>query len=149
MAACGGDCTTFSASNAKWFKLNAGGYDPSTKLWAADKLRASEQCIISMLRAHINHVQMIILGYPPFPLSLRQDNMYVTFLINIFRSLRNIYIAHTQRNVGHWNQSLIHSNHLCWHAPSIALHSVTPQFYPSCAYVSPKHLIVFFYIFVT
>jgi hypothetical protein len=41
MASCDGDCTSFSASNAKWFKLDAGGYDPDTKQWAADLLRAS------------------------------------------------------------------------------------------------------------
>lgn len=41
MASCDGDCTGFSANNAKWFKLDAGGYDPETKQWAADQLRAS------------------------------------------------------------------------------------------------------------
>lgn len=41
MASCNGDCTNYSANNAKWFKVDAGGYDPSTKLWAADQLRAS------------------------------------------------------------------------------------------------------------
>jgi len=38
MASCNGDCTTFNASSAKWFKLDAGGYDNGQ--WASAKLMA-------------------------------------------------------------------------------------------------------------
>jgi hypothetical protein len=40
MASCNGDCTTFNATSAKWFKLDAGGYDNGQ--WAAAKLMAGE-----------------------------------------------------------------------------------------------------------
>ncbi|KAG5638868.1 hypothetical protein H0H81_009171 [Sphagnurus paluster] len=41
MASCNGNCETFSASNAQWFKIDAEGYDPTTKQWAAAKLIAN------------------------------------------------------------------------------------------------------------
>lgn len=36
MASCNGDCASFDASNAKWFKIDAAGY--SNGKWAATKL---------------------------------------------------------------------------------------------------------------
>ncbi|TFK68673.1 hypothetical protein BDN72DRAFT_768969 [Pluteus cervinus] len=36
MASCGGDCTTFNADNARWFKIDAMGYQDGQ--WAANKL---------------------------------------------------------------------------------------------------------------
>ncbi|PPQ62930.1 hypothetical protein CVT24_006170 [Panaeolus cyanescens] len=35
MTSCNGDCSTFSANSARWFKIDAAGYDPNTKQWAA------------------------------------------------------------------------------------------------------------------
>jgi hypothetical protein len=40
MASCNGNCVTFNATSAKWFKLDAGGYDNGQ--WAAAKLIAGE-----------------------------------------------------------------------------------------------------------
>ena len=40
MANCNGDCSSFSANSAKWFKIDEDGYDPSTKTWAAARLIA-------------------------------------------------------------------------------------------------------------
>ncbi|KAF9454001.1 lytic polysaccharide monooxygenase [Macrolepiota fuliginosa MF-IS2] len=79
MASCDGDCTKFSANGAKWFKVDAGGYDPSTKQWAADQLRASNNTWTSTVPAGL------------------QAGQYL---------MRNEIVA---------------------------LHSQTPQFYPSCA----------------
>lgn len=36
MTSCDGDCTSFDASNAKWFKVDASGY--SNGKWAATQL---------------------------------------------------------------------------------------------------------------
>ncbi|KAF9049936.1 glycosyl hydrolase family 61-domain-containing protein [Panaeolus papilionaceus] len=41
MTSCNGDCSTFSANGAKWFKIDAAGYDPNTKQWAAAVLIAN------------------------------------------------------------------------------------------------------------
>ncbi|KAF5322741.1 hypothetical protein D9619_002012 [Psilocybe cf. subviscida] len=41
-----GDCSTFSANGARWFKLDADGYDPSFKAWAAAKLIAGTYPIV-------------------------------------------------------------------------------------------------------
>lgn len=41
MTSCDGDCTTFSAAGARWFKLDAAGYYGADRQWAADKLRES------------------------------------------------------------------------------------------------------------
>jgi len=38
MASCGGDCSKFAANNAQWFKIEAEGYDSSSRQWAAAKL---------------------------------------------------------------------------------------------------------------
>ncbi|CAL1707592.1 unnamed protein product [Somion occarium] len=40
MASCNGDCTKFNPSGAKWFKIDAAGYDSSSKQWASAKLVA-------------------------------------------------------------------------------------------------------------
>jgi hypothetical protein len=44
MTFCSGGCSNFSANNAQWFKLDADGYDSSTKHWASDKLISSWSC---------------------------------------------------------------------------------------------------------
>jgi len=41
MANCNGNCATFSANAAQWFKIDYQGYDPATEQWAADKLIAA------------------------------------------------------------------------------------------------------------
>ncbi|GLB37643.1 putative glycosyl hydrolase family 61 [Lyophyllum shimeji] len=81
MASCNGDCTTFLASNARWFKLDAAGYDPSTRQWAADQLRANDNSWVSTIPA----------GIAPGQYLMRNE--------------------------------------------IVALHSITPQFYPSCSQV--------------
>ncbi|KAF8070660.1 glycosyl hydrolase family 61-domain-containing protein [Lyophyllum atratum] len=81
MASCNGDCATFSANNARWFKLDAEGYEPSTREWAADKLRANNNSWVSTIPA----------GLTPGPYLIRNE--------------------------------------------IVALHSITPQFYPSCSQV--------------
>jgi Auxiliary Activity family 9 (formerly GH61) len=40
MTSCNGDCTTFAANDAHWFKIDAAGYDSGNKQWAAAKLIA-------------------------------------------------------------------------------------------------------------
>lgn len=40
MASCNGDCSTFTASDGKWFKIDQGGYTNTNKQWASDKLIA-------------------------------------------------------------------------------------------------------------
>lgn len=42
MTSCGGDCSTFQANDAQWFKIDAEGYDAASKQWAAAKLIASK-----------------------------------------------------------------------------------------------------------
>lgn len=42
MTSCGGDCSTFQANDAQWFKVDADGYDAASKQWAAAKLIASK-----------------------------------------------------------------------------------------------------------
>lgn len=81
MASCDDDCTKFSASNARWFKVDAGGYDPNTKQWAADQLRANNYTWTSTIPAQLKTGQYLI----------RHE--------------------------------------------IVALHSQTPQFYPSCTQV--------------
>jgi len=81
MASCNDDCTSFSASNARWFKLDAVGYEPSTRQWAADKLRANNNSWVSTIPA----------GIAPGQYLMRNE--------------------------------------------IIALHSITPQFYPSCSQI--------------
>ncbi|CAA7261663.1 unnamed protein product [Cyclocybe aegerita] len=41
MTSCSGDCSNFGANDARWFKIDASGYDPSTRQWAAAKLIAN------------------------------------------------------------------------------------------------------------
>ncbi|PPQ77226.1 hypothetical protein CVT25_011072 [Psilocybe cyanescens] len=41
MTSCDGDCSSFSANPARWFKVDADGYDPSNKQWAAARLIAN------------------------------------------------------------------------------------------------------------
>ena len=41
MASCNGDCSTFAANDALWFKIDADGYDSTTRQWAAAKLISS------------------------------------------------------------------------------------------------------------
>ncbi|TFK23662.1 glycoside hydrolase [Coprinopsis marcescibilis] len=53
MAACDGDCSTFSANNAQWFKLDDGGYFPDERLWAADKLRNDDNSWTSTIPANL------------------------------------------------------------------------------------------------
>lgn len=43
MASCNGDCTTFTTDNARWFKLDATGYENGQ--WGAAKLISGE-CVI-------------------------------------------------------------------------------------------------------
>ncbi|KAF5380590.1 hypothetical protein D9615_004610 [Tricholomella constricta] len=81
MASCNGDCTTFSANSARWFKLDAEGYDPATRQWAADKLRANDNSWVSTIPA----------GLAPGQYLIRNE--------------------------------------------IVALHSITPQFYPSCTQI--------------
>ncbi|KAJ2931220.1 hypothetical protein H1R20_g5796, partial [Candolleomyces eurysporus] len=38
MASCGGDCSSFSANDAQWFKIDASGYSSEDRQWAAAKL---------------------------------------------------------------------------------------------------------------
>ncbi|KIM45277.1 lytic polysaccharide monooxygenase [Hebeloma cylindrosporum] len=38
MTSCNGDCSTFAANGALWFKIDADGYDSPTRQWAAAKL---------------------------------------------------------------------------------------------------------------
>ncbi|KAH6914292.1 glycosyl hydrolase family 61-domain-containing protein [Coprinopsis sp. MPI-PUGE-AT-0042] len=40
MTSCEGDCSTFSANNARWFKLDDAGFITEGRQWGADKLRA-------------------------------------------------------------------------------------------------------------
>jgi len=40
MTSCNGDCTTFPANDARWFKIDAVGYDSAKQQWAAAKLIA-------------------------------------------------------------------------------------------------------------
>ncbi|KAG5648629.1 hypothetical protein DXG03_003240 [Asterophora parasitica] len=60
MASCGGDCTNFSASSARWFKLDAEGYDPAIRQWAADKLRANDNSWVSTIPAGLAPGQYLI-----------------------------------------------------------------------------------------
>ncbi|EKM80723.1 hypothetical protein AGABI1DRAFT_71213 [Agaricus bisporus var. burnettii JB137-S8] len=60
MASCDGDCTGFSANNAKWFKLDAGGYDPETKQWAADQLRANGNTWTSNIPSQLKPGQYLV-----------------------------------------------------------------------------------------
>lgn len=38
MASCGDDCSSFSANNARWFKIDASGYSGDDRQWGAGKL---------------------------------------------------------------------------------------------------------------
>ncbi|KAF8160838.1 glycosyl hydrolase family 61-domain-containing protein [Crassisporium funariophilum] len=82
MASCNGDCATFGANDARWFKIDADGYDPSNRQWAAAKLIASGSSWTSTIPAALAPGQYLI---------------------------RNEIIA---------------------------LHSSTPQFYPSCSQIT-------------
>ncbi|KAG7098825.1 hypothetical protein E1B28_000729 [Marasmius oreades] len=84
MTFCNGDCRSFSVTGAKWFKLDAGGYDTETKLWASDKLRMDNNSWKSTIPASLSPGQYLI---------------------------RNEIIA---------------------------LHSITPQNYPSCGQLNVK-----------
>ncbi|TEB37410.1 hypothetical protein FA13DRAFT_1726506 [Coprinellus micaceus] len=81
MASCSGDCSSFSANSAKWFKVDASGYSASDRQWAAAKLIAAQSSWTSTIPSNLAPGQYL---------------------------LRNEIIA---------------------------LHSVTPQFYPSCIQV--------------
>lgn len=134
MASCNGDCTKFPASSAKWFKLDAGGYDPTSRQWAADKLRASE---------HILH----IFGPSSDQILLKDDNSWVStipaelapgqyasfiFLITYCLSdlVNSLYAMKCKYPIS--NRDLVVEIKIL---SSVALHSITPQFYPSCSYV--------------
>ncbi|KAF8639584.1 hypothetical protein AX17_001485 [Amanita inopinata Kibby_2008] len=82
MTSCNGDCSTFVTDNAKWFKLDADGYDPSSKQWAADKLRANNNSWTSTIPS----------GLAPGQYLIRNE--------------------------------------------IVALHSSSPQFYPSCSQIN-------------
>ncbi|KAL4255029.1 Endo-beta-1,4-glucanase D [Abortiporus biennis] len=41
MASCGGSCSSFDSTNAKWFKVDAAGYDSAKNTWASDDLIAN------------------------------------------------------------------------------------------------------------
>ncbi|KAJ3561832.1 hypothetical protein NP233_g9955 [Leucocoprinus birnbaumii] len=60
MASCDGDCTSFLASNAKWFKVDARGYDPNTKKWATDQLEANNCTWTSTIPAHLETGQYLM-----------------------------------------------------------------------------------------
>ncbi|KAI3618705.1 endoglucanase iv precursor [Moniliophthora roreri] len=51
MTSCNGDCSSFMVTGARWFKIDAGGYDQSTRQWAADKLRADNNSWTSIVPA--------------------------------------------------------------------------------------------------
>uniref|UniRef100_A0A8H7Y7J9 lytic cellulose monooxygenase (C4-dehydrogenating) n=1 Tax=Psilocybe cubensis TaxID=181762 RepID=A0A8H7Y7J9_PSICU len=51
MTSCNGDCSLFSANTARWFKIDADGYDPSNKQWAAAKLIANNFSWVSTIPA--------------------------------------------------------------------------------------------------
>ncbi|KAF9263380.1 hypothetical protein L218DRAFT_927969 [Marasmius fiardii PR-910] len=84
MTFCNGDCRSFSVTGAKWFKLDAGGYDADAKLWASDQLRMDNNSWKSTIPASLAPGQYLI---------------------------RNEIIA---------------------------LHSITPQNYPSCVQLDVK-----------
>ncbi|KAF9524004.1 glycosyl hydrolase family 61-domain-containing protein [Crepidotus variabilis] len=81
MTSCNGNCSSFKANDAQWFKIDADGYDPSTKQWAAAKLIADGASWTSTIPA----------GLAPGQYLVRNE--------------------------------------------IIALHSSTPQYYPSCSQV--------------
>ncbi|TFK44421.1 glycosyl hydrolase family 61-domain-containing protein [Crucibulum laeve] len=60
MTSCNGDCTKFAANDAKWFKVDASGYDPTTKLWAADNLIADNNSWTSTIPAALAPGQYLI-----------------------------------------------------------------------------------------
>ncbi|KAF5370561.1 hypothetical protein D9758_001885 [Tetrapyrgos nigripes] len=68
MASCNGDCALFSAREAQWFKIDAEGYDPNTKQWAADRLRANNNSWVSTVPTGIESGQYVS-AYDCFPLS--------------------------------------------------------------------------------
>ncbi|KAF8813765.1 hypothetical protein BYT27DRAFT_7130798 [Phlegmacium glaucopus] len=82
MTSCNGDCTTFPANDARWFKIDAVGYDSVNQQWAAAKLIANNASWTSII-----------------PVGLAPGQYLIRFEI-------------------------------------IALHSSTPQFYPSCSQVN-------------
>lgn len=70
MASCDGDCSSFTASDGTWFKIDQGGY--TNGQWASDELIASTSDCFRHSEQHINiprfAMQMAINGLPPFPL---------------------------------------------------------------------------------
>ena len=52
MASCNGDCSSFTASNGKWFKIDQGGY--TNGQWASDKLIASTSDCFRCFESCIN-----------------------------------------------------------------------------------------------
>ncbi|KAK7687070.1 hypothetical protein QCA50_009570 [Cerrena zonata] len=61
MASCNGDCTKFSdPSSAKWFKIDAAGYDSSKKQWASAKLIADGASWTSTIPASLAAGQYLI-----------------------------------------------------------------------------------------
>jgi hypothetical protein len=58
MTSCGGSCSTFTANDAMWSKVDGEGHDPSSKQWAAAGLIASKliTVLINLLRAPLKHV---------------------------------------------------------------------------------------------
>ncbi|KAF9010490.1 glycosyl hydrolase family 61-domain-containing protein [Cyathus striatus] len=60
MTSCDGDCSSFAANEAKWFKLDASGHDPSTKLWAADVLRQNNNSWSSTVPSQLSVGQYLV-----------------------------------------------------------------------------------------
>ncbi|KAF8335913.1 glycosyl hydrolase family 61-domain-containing protein [Cantharellus anzutake] len=60
LASCEGDCTTFNATDGKWFKVNESGYDNSTGKWATEKLIESNQSYTFTLPKNIPAGQYLL-----------------------------------------------------------------------------------------
>ncbi|KAF8200708.1 hypothetical protein BJ912DRAFT_921336 [Pholiota molesta] len=61
MTSCGGSCSTFTANDAMWSKVDGEGHDPSSKQWAAAGLIAS--CLKGYLHQLIRN-EMYLLSVP-------------------------------------------------------------------------------------
>jgi len=66
MAPCDGPCASFDISldkggkNLKWFKIDAQGYDASTKTWASDDLRAAGNKWTSTIPANLKAGEYLV-----------------------------------------------------------------------------------------
>jgi len=58
MASCNGDCSSFTASDGKWFKIDQGGY--SNGQWASDKLIANDNRWTSTIPAGLASGQYLV-----------------------------------------------------------------------------------------